>query len=147
MLLVTLLVLPCPAPTHPRGSSSFTLILPRARLAPSHRRFPVTEAFPTLGISYLPPPLLIPFGFVGRGEASGGQASSLGATGRRWIMCLFFNSTKKPTSETPFLFFLDLGVQLLPLTESGASASCSVSPGSWITGKPRGRPFLLLHAR
>jgi len=31
----------------------------------------MTEAFPVLGISCLLPPLLIPFGFVGRGEESG----------------------------------------------------------------------------
>lgn len=105
----------------------------------------MTEAFPALGISCLLPPLLVPFGFVGRGEESGGQASSLGATGRRWIMCLFFNSMKKPTSEIPFLFFLDF--QLLPLTELGASASCSVYRGSWVTGKPHRPPFLPLHAR
>lgn len=62
-------------------------------------------------------------------------------------MCLFFNSMKKPTSEIPFLFFLDLDIQLLPLTELGASASCSVYPGSWVTGKPHRHPFLPLHAR
>lgn len=56
-------------------------------------------------------------------------------------MCLFFNSMKKPTSEIPFLFFLDLGLSLLPLTELGASASCSVSPGSMATGKPQRCPF------
>lgn len=63
-------------------------------------------------------------------------------------MCLFFNSMKKPTSEIPVLFFLDLGVQLLPLTELGASASCSANhqaPGS--PGKPHRCPFLPLHAR
>lgn len=48
-------------------------------------------------------------------------------------MCLFFNSMKKPTSEIPVLFFLDLGVQLLPLTELGAPASCCANPGSWVT--------------
>lgn len=46
-------------------------------------------------------------------------------------MCLFFNSMKKPTSKIPFLFFLDLGIQLLPLTELGASASCRLS---WLLG-------------
>lgn len=91
----------------------------------------MTRAFPTLGISYFLPPFLIPFSFVGRGEASRGQARSLGATGRCWIMCLFFNSMKKPTSKIPFLFFLDLGIQLLPLTELGASASCRLS---WLLG-------------
>lgn len=38
-------------------------------------------------------------------------------------MCLFFNSIKKPTSTIPFLCFLDLGIQLLPLTELRVSAS------------------------
>lgn len=61
-------------------------------------------------------------------------------------MCLFFNSMKKPTSEIPFLFFLDLGILLLPLTELGVSASCFVYPGSWVTGKPHKHPFLPLHA-
>lgn len=62
-------------------------------------------------------------------------------------MCLFFNSMKKPTSKIPFLFFLDLGIQLLPLTELGASASYSVHPGPGVTGKPHRRPILPLHAR
>lgn len=62
-------------------------------------------------------------------------------------MCLFFNSTKKPTSAIPFLFFLDLGLQLLPLTELAASASCFVCPGSWVVGKPHRHPFLPLHTR
>lgn len=44
-------------------------------------------------------------------------------------MCLFFNSMKKPTSKIPFLFFLDLSIHLLPLTELGASATCSVYLG------------------
>lgn len=60
-------------------------------------------------------------------------------------MCLFFNSMKKPTSEIPFLFFLDLGIQLLPLTELGASAACSVYPGSWVVGKPPRHLFLPSH--
>lgn len=63
-------------------------------------------------------------------------------------MCLFFNSMKKPTSKIPVLFFLDLGIQFLPLTELGASASsCCVNPGSWVTEKPHTCPFLPLHAR
>lgn len=56
-------------------------------------------------------------------------------------MCLFFNSMKKPTSKIPFLFFLDLGIQLLPLTELGASASCSLYPASGFVGKPHRPPF------
>lgn len=36
---------------------------------------------------------LLLFCFVGRREASGGHPSSVGARGRCWIMCLFFNST------------------------------------------------------
>lgn len=60
-------------------------------------------------------------------------------------MCLFFNSMKKPTSEIPFLFFLDLGIQLLPLTELGASAACIVYPGSWVVGKPPRHLFLPSH--
>lgn len=52
---------------------------------------------------------------------------------------------KKPTSEIPFLFFLDLGIQLLPLTELGASAACIVYPGSWVVGKPPRHLFLPSH--
>lgn len=46
---------------------------------------------------------------------------------------------KKPTSEIPFLFFLDLDIQLLSLIELGAT-------GSWVIGKPHRHPFLPLHA-
>lgn len=101
----------CPILPHPiQGSSSFTC--PScACLA----HIPVVSGDPSI-----PHPqnllssasLLVPFAFVGRKDTSGGQASNLGATRRRWIMCLFFNSTKKPTSKIPFLFFLDLGIQL-----------------------------------
>lgn len=134
-----------PALSHPRGGSSFTPSLPCAYLAHSHRWSLVATAFPPLEFPTFR--LLIPFGFEGRGEALGGWASRLGVTGRRWIMCLFFNSMKKPTSKIPFLFFLDLGIQLLPLTELGASASCSVHPGPGVTGKPHRHPILPLHAR
>lgn len=123
----------CPVPSG--GSSSFTLILVLTWLT-LNRWSPVTAAFPTLGISYLRFPSLFPLVLWGE-EASGGQASRLGVTGRCWTMCLFFNSIKKPTSVIPFLFFLDLGIQLLPVTELRVSASCSVGPGSWVTGKPQ----------
>lgn len=116
--------------SHPRENSSITLILPCAQLAHSHKQSLVDCSIPHPW-DFLPSASLpYSLGFVGRGEeASGVQASRLGVTGR-WTMCLFLNSMKKPTSEIPFLFFLDLGVQLLPLTELGASASCSVDPGS-----------------
>lgn len=129
---------PCSALTHcapPHRESQLHPILVLTWLA--HRRFLNDRSIPRPWNFCL---LLIPFGFVGRGEGSRGQASSLGATGKRWIMCLFFNSMKKPTSEIPFLFFLDLDVQLLSLIELGAT-------GSWVIGKPHRHPFLPLHAR
>ena len=54
---------------------------------------------------------LLPYSlwFCGERDNVSGCASSLGATRRSWIMCLFFNSIKKPTSKIPFSFFLDLG--------------------------------------
>lgn len=96
----------CPDPLHPTpgevaASPDSSLCSPGSLTG----GLLMTEAFPTLGISCFLLPLLIPFGFVGRGEESGGQASSLGATGKRWIMCLFFNSMKKAYLRNP-LFVL-----------------------------------------
>lgn len=58
----------CPVPSG--GSSSFTLILVLTWLT-LNRWSLVTAAFPTLGISYLLLPFLIPFGFMGRGSIRG----------------------------------------------------------------------------
>lgn len=95
----------CPDPSHPTpggvaASPDSSLCAPGSLTGGlNDRSIPRPWNF----LSSASPP--IPFGFVGRGEESGGQASSLGATGRRWIMCLFFNSMKKAYLQNP-LFVL-----------------------------------------
>lgn len=96
-----LLALPCPT----RGQAASTC----AWLACSQ----VLSGYPNISHSQSLPSsasFLSPFGFVGRGMVSG-LCQQLGVAGRGWIMCLFFNSIKKPTSKIPFSFFLDLGIQ------------------------------------
>lgn len=95
---------------HPSGSSSFTSSCSLGSRSQAAAAFATSE----LAI-FCPSPYSL--GFVGMGERQGARAATGGATGRCWIMCLFFNSMKKPTSEIPFLFFLDPGAQLLPVTQ------------------------------
>lgn len=100
-----LLALPCPTKGQAASNLPFLCLaglLTGALWLPKH--------FPS---SKLPVFCLLPYSlwFCRRGIVSGLWASSLRATGRSWIMCLFFNSIKKPTSKIPFSFFLDLGIQ------------------------------------
>lgn len=76
------------------------------------------------GMSRLCLPFL-PFGFVGEGMCG------VGATGKRWIMCLFFNSKKKPTSRIPVCSPWTWAFRLLPLTEEEAASG---------HGQPRSAP-------
>lgn len=75
------------------------------------------------------PPLLALW-FCGEGMCG------VGATGKRWIMCLFFNSKKKPTSRIPVCSPWTWAFRLLPLTEEEAASG---------HGQPRSAPSL--HAR
>lgn len=96
---------------------------------PPHPIVPAPPREVSGGMSRLCLPFL-PFGFVGEGMCG------VGATGKRWIMCLFFNSKKKPTSRIPVCSPWTWAFRLLPLTEEEAASG---------HGQPRSAPSL--HAR
>lgn len=74
---------PCSARTHPtppQGESQLHLILPCAHLARS-QVVSMTEAFPTLGICCLLPPLLFPLVLWGEGKNRGARPAAWGPQG------------------------------------------------------------------
>lgn len=116
-------------PPPPTARSSLQGAQPPGPARPPHPIVPAPPREVSGGMSRLCLPFL-PFGFVGEGMCG------VGATGKRWIMCLFFNSKKKPTSRIPVCSPWTWAFRLLPLTEEEAASG---------HGQPRSAPSL--HAR
>lgn len=67
--------------TLPQGEQQLHLVTPSALLAHSYGRSPVTEAFPTLGISHLLSPFLFLLVLWGEGKDQGARPAARGLQG------------------------------------------------------------------